>query len=274
MTYFSRQPEKKEFLEYIYVDRRHIKFKRGINIMVSTHSVIEPLSLSIINTSGIKYLDYPATRYVRPIYVGQDVDDEVARGNLYPFFLWWIERDVREKYERCRTRNFDYQNQGLEAIRALLRECLAIDDLGIYLRSPLPDVCVLKGEKEIPLPEIELGVLFILAMLGDIATYVMERSRSYQFPFEGEAVILIEEIEMHLHPQYQIGLIDSISQFFPNCQFVISTNSPVIVSQVQPDRIFLRGKNEWYHPEASCGIGYNRLLVDLFGVDERPSGIK
>ena len=52
-------------------------------------------------------------------------------------------------------------------------------------------------------------------------------------PLEGQAIVLIDEVELHLHPQWKRKVIPALENTFPNCQFVVSTHSPQVISEVQ-----------------------------------------
>ena len=79
---------------------------------------------------------------------------------------------------------------------------------------------------------------------------------------------------MHLHPQWQRGIIPKLTSTFPNCQFIVSTHSPQIVSDVKPESIYILQQTPQgliaTHPDSSYGRDSNRILEDLMGVPERP----
>ncbi len=123
-----------------------------------------------------------------------------------------------------------------------------------------------------------MGKSVLLAMVGDIARRLAIANPSLENPLHGSGVILIDEIELHLHPSWQRRIISSLTDIFPNCQFIVTTHSPQVVSHVKPERVYVLEKAEngiiAYHPESSFGRDSNRILVDLMGVDERPEHIK
>lgn len=52
-------------------------------------------------------------------------------------------------------------------------------------------------------------------------------------PLEGRGLVLIDEIELHLHPKWQQGVIPNLRSTFPNIQFIITTHSPVVLSTTE-----------------------------------------
>jgi predicted ATP-binding protein involved in virulence len=95
---------------------------------------------------------------------------------------------------------------------------------------------------------------------------------------QGSGVILIDEIELHLHPYWQRRVIPALTRTFPNCQFIVTTHSPQVISHVKPEGIYVLEKTETgimaYHPEASFGRDSNRILEELMYVTERPQEIQ
>ena len=55
---------------------------------------------------------------------------------------------------------------------------------------------------------------------------------SFEYPMDGDGIVLIDEVDLHLHPSWQREVIDKLKQLLPNCQFFISTYSPHVVSSV------------------------------------------
>jgi predicted ATP-binding protein involved in virulence len=53
-----------------------------------------------------------------------------------------------------------------------------------------------------------------------------------------EAIVLIDEIDCHLHPKWQLNIIPSLRGLFPNVQFIITTHAPLVVSSVYPDEVY------------------------------------
>jgi predicted ATP-binding protein involved in virulence len=75
---------------------------------------------------------------------------------------------------------------------------------------------------------IIIGEIFFRLYLTDI--------KNSRF-FEKEAVIIIDEIDCHIHPKWQVNIVPYMKKMFPNCQFIITTHSPFIVSELQENEI-------------------------------------
>ena len=115
-------------------------------------------------------------------------------------------------------------------------------------------------------------------MVGDLARRLAIANPGNIDPLQGSGVILIDEIELHLHPKWQRQIIPALTRTFPNCQFIITTHSPQVVSHVKPDSLYLlqatSDETVVQQPESSFGRDSNSILEDIMGVPERPSEIQ
>ena len=78
---------------------------------------------------------------------------------------------------------------------------------------------------------------------------------------DGKAIVLIDEIELHLHPQWQAEVIQRLERTFPNCQFIISTHSPLVIQQVKADRVtIIEGDGSVRRPISTYGLPVEEIL--------------
>lgn len=191
------------------------------------------------------------------------------------FFEWFRALEDVEN-EQLRD-NPDHRNRNLEAVRESIYLLIPdFSDLRIR-RSPLR-MTVKKRDKELIVNQLSDGEKCLLAMVGDLARRLAIANPGLENPLEGSAVVLIDEIELHLHPKWQREIIPALTRTFPNCQFIITTHSPQVISQIKPDGIYiLEATPEGIvakQPESSFGRDSNRILEDVMGVPERPQEIK
>ncbi|MDQ5929800.1 MAG: family ATPase [Bacteroidota bacterium] len=79
------------------------------------------------------------------------------------------------------------------------------------------------------LRNLSFGYQTLTALIVDIASKMMEQYPNGDNPLQEPAVILIDEIDLHLHPKWQRTVIDKLSQHFPKAQFIATSHSPLIV---------------------------------------------
>jgi predicted ATP-binding protein involved in virulence len=137
---------------------------------------------------------------------------------------------------------------------------------------------VFKQDKELIINQLSDGEKCLLVMVSDLARRLAIANPGIADPLQGEGIVLIDEIELHFHPKWQRGILPTLSSTFPNCQFIVSTHSPQIVSDVQPDAIYHLQQTPTgltaSHAVSSYGRDSNQILEDLMGVPDRPKHIK
>jgi predicted ATP-binding protein involved in virulence len=96
-------------------------------------------------------------------------------------------------------------------------------------------------------------------------------------PLQGEGIVLIDEIELHLHPKWQRKIIPDLTRTFPNCQFIVTTHSPQVLSHVYSENIYILQSTPdgiiASHPESSYGRDSNQILENVMGVSAYPEKI-
>jgi predicted ATP-binding protein involved in virulence len=89
------------------------------------------------------------------------------------------------------------------------------------------------------------------------------------------AVVLIDEIELHLHPQWQREVLPALQKTFPNIQFIVTTHSPQVLSRVHKDDIFILDSNKVYKPSSNpIGRSSSDILEEVMFVTKRPKEIQ
>ncbi len=145
-------------------------------------------------------------------------------------------------------------------------------------RVPHPHMLVDKNEDTFNLEQLSHGEKNLIALVGDIARRLSISNPNSEKPLKGDGIILIDEVDLHLHPAWQRLIIPKLTELFPNCQFFITTHSPQVLSHVKPKNIFLlKNKNNelsWTKPEESYGKNTDRILEDILGVTSRPQKTK
>jgi predicted ATP-binding protein involved in virulence len=130
-----------------------------------------------------------------------------------------------------------------------------------------------KDGETIDVKQLSDGERGLLALVLDLARRLCQANPYLKDPLEnGKAVVLIDEIDLHLHPRWQRTIVDQLTQTFPNCQFIATTHSPQIVGEVSADSILLLERNQQpLRPDQSLGMDTNWVLRYLMGATTRDS---
>lgn len=135
-------------------------------------------------------------------------------------------------------------------------------------------ISVQKNRKTFDFLQLSDGEKCLIALLGDLAQRLAICNPALENPLEGDAVVLIDELELHLHPVWQSSLIHNLLTTFPNCQFIITTHSPLVLSGVQAESIWIMKEEDApYHPERSYGMESSELLREVMGAESRTAAV-
>ena len=85
--------------------------------------------------------------------------------------------------------------------------------------------------------------------------------------------MLIDEIDLHLHPKWQRQIVHNLSAVFPHCQFIATTHSPQIIGEVEHDRIHIIANGEVYSPTHSFGVDSSRVLEEIMDSPPRATEV-
>jgi len=141
---------------------------------------------------------------------------------------------------------------------------------------------VYKGGQEFSVNQLSDGEKGLLGLVGDL-TYRLAVTHPHltagdQLLQKAEAVVMIDEMEQHLHPAWQRMVVPQLLETFPNVQFIITTHSPQVLSHVEDKSVFLLRQTDEgiVHAPLSevYGQSYERLLEDVFGVGARPDEVQ
>jgi predicted ATP-binding protein involved in virulence len=121
------------------------------------------------------------------------------------------------------------------------------------------------------------GVRNIVAMVADIAwrCAVLNPQHGPQAHTRTEGVVLIDELDLHLHPAWQRRIVSDLRRTFPLVQFIVTTHSPQIVASVSRSQVRLLNRNRLVAEESFVeGRDTNEILEDVFGVPPRPEQVQ
>jgi len=183
------------------------------------------------------------------------------------FFAWFRDREDAEN-ERIRDEPA-YVDRDLQAVRAAVEAFTQFTDLRIR-RKPSLRMTVKKNAAELNVLQLSDGEKCLLALVGDLARRLSLLNTDKDNPLHGEGVVLIDEIDLHLHPRWQRSVVASLERTFPNCQFIITTHSPQVVGELLPEAVLLLRDGEFLgHPQASYGLSSGQVLDEIMGATSR-----
>ncbi|MEE3715400.1 AAA family ATPase [Tumidithrix elongata RA019] len=188
------------------------------------------------------------------------------------FFIWFKQKEDLELEHKAD--NFGYQDKELDAVRESIISILP-DFTDLKVKRSRMEIVLKKQGQELVLNQLSDGEKNLLAMIGDLARRLAIANPSLENPLQGSGIVLIDEIELHLHPQWQRRIIPALTQTFPNLQFIVTTHSPQVLSNVRKENVFILEDFKLVeNTPYTYGRDSNSILYELMGVEERIPEIK
>lgn len=134
------------------------------------------------------------------------------------------------------------------------------------------------GEKcRFSLNEMSDGYKNTLSMISDIAyrMAVLNPQLGERVLERTPGIILIDEIDLHLHPEWQQTILKDLQNVFPEVQFIVTSHAPAVINSVEKEHIRILDDGQVYMPaEQTYGRDANSILREVMGVGERPEDIQ
>lgn len=140
-------------------------------------------------------------------------------------------------------------------------------------RSPILEMLIDKNGLTLDILQLSQGEKSLFALVADIARRLVLLNPSLSDPLQGNGIVLIDEIDLHLHPGWQQSVIPNLLKTFPNIQFIVTTHSAPVVSTVE--HTALRGIDSMQKPprilrfDFSLGAEAQQVLEQVLGGEAR-----
>jgi len=186
------------------------------------------------------------------------------------FFTWFRSAEDYENEMRL-TEDATFTDIGLNAVRLAIEKIVGFTNPRVK-RQPYEDLVLNKGALRLSLTRLSHGEKTLIAMIGDLARRLALANPALKNPLVGQGIVLIDEIELHFHPSWQRQIMLKLETIFPNIQFIITTHSPQVLSNVKRENVFILEdfKLKPFTPH-TYGRDSNSILYDLFSVEKRPT---
>ncbi|MCF7942056.1 MAG: AAA family ATPase [Spirochaetia bacterium] len=195
---------------------------------------------------------------------------------LYEWFQNQSHIESREREEHGR----EYVDPSLDAVRRAVYTFMpGFTNLVFQPKTPRGLYIDKEGVGTFSVEQLSGGEQCLLAMIGDLAIKLTIANPVLQDPLSGEGIIFIDEVDLHLHPAWQYTIIERLKNTFPNCQFILTTHSPFVISNMRPDEVLPLGYTSTQTIRISQDIrSYGKdaeaIYEDYMGLDStRPKAI-
>lgn len=130
------------------------------------------------------------------------------------------------------------------------------------------------NEGKFRLYDLGYGYQCMFSWLFDFCKKLFDRYPKSNNPFHEPAILLIDEIDMHLHPSWQRSILTELCKMFPMTQFIVTTHSPLLVQSIEKINLYILSKRDQmvdvrHYPDKSFqGWTVEEILSDLMGLDD------
>jgi predicted ATP-binding protein involved in virulence len=204
-----------------------------------------------------------------------------ARTDFREFLSWFYVRENEELRFQREMRDFRPRLEDLDAVRRAIESLMPGISSPRVRVEPFGFVVTVETEhgqrEELSLSQLSGGYRIMVALVADLAWRMSHGNPHHRDPLKSEAIVLIDEIELHLHPSWQQRVLPDLMRTFENAQFIVSTHSPQVLTTVMPEHIVELGRVDGNivagsaegQPTFGAEAGY--VQDALMRVPERPS---
>ncbi|AFZ20485.1 AAA family ATPase [Allocoleopsis franciscana] len=181
------------------------------------------------------------------------------------FAEWWLVQEVLIQEGKTEAQRYFDTFESL--VRYFLENCSNLR----AVREPQVTLMLNKAGVSFDVRQLSDGERGILALVLDLARRLSWANPKLDDPLQkGKAIVLIDELDLHLHPRWQRSIVEKLTRTFQSCQFIATTHSPQIIGEVSPENILILENGELpYQPEQSLGMDSNWVLSYLMEASER-----
>lgn len=166
---------------------------------------------------------------------------------------------------------------GKAALRALLKALLpGVAVAGIDASGG--QVVFKTADGSIPFAQLSLAHQTLIAWCGDLLYRVGQAFGAAASPLKTSGLLLLDELELHLHPLHQRGVLVALSAALPNLQIMATSHSPMVVQQLRPGELVLleratpqRGATARVVQGDPSQLTLGQLMAPMFGIDSTDS---
>ena len=140
-------------------------------------------------------------------------------------------------------------------------------------RKPRLHMSIDKDGETLNVLQLSQGEKSLMALVGDIARRLAMMNPALENPLHGDGIVLIDEVDMHLHPTWQRSIIERLTATFPNCQFILTSHSPLVISDCKNVLVYSIEDGDLTIVPSQYGQDANTVLLDVMSTNIRNAKI-
>ena len=154
-----------------------------------------------------------------------------ADSRLRTAFAWFYAKENEELRLKNESKDFELRLPALECVRRAFQAMFPdLRDPHVTL-NPLRFM-VSQGQEPLDITQLSDGYQTLMGLVMDLSARMAMANPHLADPLAAEAIVMIDEVDLHLHPAWQQRVVGDLLRTFPNAQFVLSTHSPFVVESI------------------------------------------
>ncbi|MEM9488050.1 MAG: AAA family ATPase [Myxococcota bacterium] len=200
-----------------------------------------------------------------------DLDDAKSRSFAELFLQFLVNQDYERTYAKVDGDEPTYQRitTWFDTLLEHLRWLIEDPELELrYDRSQYNFTIRLSTGFEFDLTTLADGYASVLAILAELLMRVEACQRKVgDRSYQPSGVVLIDEVETHLHLRLQEQLLPLLTDLLPRVQFIVATHSPAVIASIDDAVVYDLGTRERTLSREFKGIRYGTLMTEHFGIE-------
>ncbi len=193
--------------------------------------------------------------------------------NLQDIQKWCLQMDFGEYQQKHQIREYTVFKQIIQQFFGRIDPQMQNNQ--VYYSSVMGSLVRNDGESEKSVYQLSAGYQALFCLIVELAYRAVVLNPADEDPASrASGIVMIDEIEMHLHPAWQWTILKALKETFPHVQFFISTHSPIILSSADDATIYLmKTPNDVIKAENAYGYQINDILTYLQGSRYQPEAV-
>jgi uncharacterized protein (TIGR02646 family) len=133
------------------------------------------------------------------------------------------------------------RGRAFDEVARTIRMILPVGDDDQLVNDPRSGICVLAQGQLTPVGQLSEGYRSVFAMVADICRNLLEHWSNLEI---AHGVVLVDEIETHLHPRWKMRVMSSLREAFPRVQFVVTTHDPLCIRGMDDGEVVVLARNK------------------------------
>ncbi|RYE55079.1 MAG: ATP-binding protein [Sphingobacteriales bacterium] len=181
--------------------------------------------------------------------------------------------DNQEVWQKLQSLMASSRDRQLTAVRTAISNFMpGFTNLRVR-RKPRLHMSIDKDGRVLNVLQLSQGEKSLMALVGDIARRLAMMNPGLKNPLHGEGIVLIDEVDMHLHPTWQRNIIERLTTTFPKCQFILTTHSPLVISDCKDVLVYSLHDGEMHRVPSQFGEDANSVLLNVMDTHIRNAAI-